>query len=207
MSHRTRFSTLLAICGLVVLSVGCASKKYVRTEMESMDARTTDRIDDVQSQVETNQTALDSQDERIGEASTTAQEALDRAVAAGKLAEGKFLYETILSDDRIRFEFNQAELPPDGEIALDEFAARIKEENANVFVEIQGHTDSVGDAAYNFQLGEQRAESVRRYLSKGHGLPLHRMSVISYGETAPIADNDTPDGRSRNRRVSLVVLK
>lgn len=207
MSHRTRFWTLLAVCGLVVLSIGCASKKYVRTEMESMDARTNDRIDDVQSQVETNQTALVDQDEKIADLSTTAQEALDRAVAAGKLAEGKFLYETILSDDRVRFGFNQAELGPDAEMALDEFAAQIVAENANVFVEIQGYTDSVGDAAYNLRLGEQRAEAVRRYLSQGHGLPLHRMSVISYGESAPIADNDTPDGRARNRRVSLVVLK
>ena len=206
MNSESRFWLHLALCGLILVSVGCASKKYVRTEMEGMDARTTERIDDVQSQVEENQTELVAQDERIDELSVTAQEALERAVAAGKLAEGKFLYETILSDDRVRFGFNQSELSPEGQMALDEFAERIMAENANVFVEIQGHTDSVGDAEYNLQLGEQRAEAVRRYLSRGHGLPLHRMSVISYGESAPIADNDTPEGRSANRRVSLVVL-
>ena len=206
MNSESRFWLHLALCGLILVSVGCASKKYVRTEMEGMDARTTERIDDVQSQVEENQTELVAQDERIDELSVTAQEALERAVAAGKLAEGKFLYETILSDDRVRFGFNQSELSPEGQMALDEFAERIMAENANVFVEIQGHTDSVGDAEYNLQLGEQRAEAVRRYLSRGHGLPLHRMSVISYGESTPIADNDTPEGRSANRRVSLVVL-
>ena len=206
MKTKARFWIHLALCGLVLISVGCASKKYIRTEVEGMDARTTERIDDVQSQVEANQTALDSQDVRIDEVSVTAQEALDRAVAAGKLAEGKFLYETILSDDRVRFGFNQSELSPEGQMALDEFADRIMAENANVFVEIQGHTDSVGDAEYNLELGEERAEAVRRYLSRAHGLPLHRMSVISYGESAPIADNDTPEGQSANRRVSLVVL-
>ena len=56
-------------------------------------------------------------------------------------------------------------------------------------------------------VGEKRAEAVRRYLSRAHKLPLHRMSVISYGESAPIADNATREGRGQNRRVSLVVLK
>ena len=152
-------------------------------------------------------TAIEGQDARIGEASGTAQEALERAMAAGKLAEGKFLYETVLSDDRVRFEFNRAELSPEAEMALDEFAAGVKAENANVFIEIQGHTDSTGPEDWNLRLGEMRAESVRRYLSQSHGMPLHRMSVISYGETAPIADNSTPEGRSRNRRVSLIVLQ
>lgn len=206
MNHSARFWTHVTLCGLLLVSIGCASKKYVRTEVEGVDARTTERIDDVQSQVEANQTAIDAQEVRIDEVSVTAQEALERAVAAGKLAEGKFLYETILSDDRVRFGFNQSELSPEGQMALDEFAERILAENANVYVEIQGHTDSVGEAEYNLRLGEERAEAVRRYLSRAHGLPLHRMSVISYGESAPIADNDTPEGRAINRRVSLVVL-
>ena len=56
-------------------------------------------------------------------------------------------------------------------------------------------------------LGEKRAEAVRRYLSREQGLPLHRMSIISYGESEPIADNSTAAGRAHNRRVVLVVLQ
>ena len=56
-------------------------------------------------------------------------------------------------------------------------------------------------------LGEQRAEAVRLYLNAQHGLPLHRMSLISYGESAPVADNGTHQERALNRRVALVVLQ
>ena len=52
----------------------------------------------------------------------------------------------------------------------------------------------------------RQAEAVRRYLNMQHGIPLHRMSVISYGESSPVTDNDTKEGRAQNRRVSLVVL-
>jgi len=92
-------------------------------------------------------------------------------------------------------------------MGLDEFAAGLKDENANVFIEIQGHTDATGPEAYNMKLGEQRAEAVRRYLSQAHGLALHRMSIISYGETSPLEDNASREGRAVNRRVALVVLK
>ena len=91
--------------------------------------------------------------------------------------------------------------------ALDDFAERAKEANLDVFVEIQGHTDSTGSEEYNRKLGLERAEAVRRYLNHGHGFALHRLSVISYGESEPAVDNDTRENRSRNRRVVLVVLK
>jgi outer membrane protein OmpA-like peptidoglycan-associated protein len=65
----------------------------------------------------------------------------------------------------------------------------------------------VGSETYNEELGLLRAESVRRYLNQKHGFPLHRINVISYGESAAIADNTSRDGRSQNRRVALVVLQ
>ncbi len=68
----------------------------------------------------------------------------------------------------------------------------------DVYVEIQGHTDSTGSEAYNQQLGLERAEAVRRYLSRGHGFALHRLSVVSYGESEPAVDNDTRENRSRS---------
>ena len=83
----------------------------------------------------------------------------------------------------------------------------MSERNEEVFIEIQGHTDSIGSEKYNLRLGEARAESVRRYLNSQHGLPLHRLSVISYGESAPLTDNETREDRAQNRRVALVVLK
>ena len=206
-----RNTILVAAVALLALAfAGCATKEYVQGEV----ATVTTRVDGVETQVETAQTQIKDHDSRLQQnasatqaASKTAQEALDRAMAAGKLAEGKFLYETVLSDDKVRFGFNEAELSAEAKAALDAFAAQIKEQNKNVFIEIQGHTDSIGDEEYNARLGEKRAEGVRRYLSLQHGMALHRMSVISYGESAPVADNGNREGRTQNRRVVLVVLQ
>jgi outer membrane protein OmpA-like peptidoglycan-associated protein len=193
-----------------VLATGCASKKRVKTlekDVETKVGATNQRVDDVEGQVEETQTRLDEHGRRIDATSKTAQEALDRAIAAGKLAEGKFVFETVLSDDKVRFGFDDTELSDTARQALDAFATQLKSENSNVYIEIQGHTDSVGNDDYNLRLGEQRAESVRRYLNSQHGVALHRMSVISYGETAPVTKEKGRDARAQNRRVVLVVLQ
>jgi peptidoglycan-associated lipoprotein len=209
MNRNRSMIVLAAAASLALVASGCATKKYVAGEVAGVNTR----VDGVQTQVEDAQTKLKDHEGRITKnaadtatASKTAQEALDRAVAAGKLAEGKFLYETVLSDDKVKFGFDKAELSPEAKAALDDFAAKLKGDNRNVYVEIQGHTDNVGSDEYNFQLGEKRAEAVRRYLSL-KGVPLNRMSTISYGEAEPVADNSTRDGRNQNRRVVLVVLQ
>lgn len=200
--------TLIApLVALLLVTGACASKNYVRQTVEESESRTTRTTDVLQSQIERDQTKLAQHEEQMASISSTAGDALERAIAAGHLAEGKFLFETILSDDKIRFGFDKTELTPEGVEALAEFAAELKSRNENVFIEIQGHTDATGSEDYNVKLGEKRAENVRRHLSKEHGIALHRMSVISYGESAPIADNSTREGRSLNRRVGLVVLK
>lgn len=143
----------------------------------------------------------------IAQLSKTAQEALDRASAAGKLAAGKLVYEVVLTDDTLKFKTKSAELGKEAMAALDDFAAKLKGDNKDVFVEIQGHTDSRGEAAFNMRLGEERAQAVRRYLNMKGGIPLHRMAAISYGESEPVASNMNKEGRSKNRRVVLVVLQ
>jgi len=193
----------VSMAALLMGTTGCATKKYVRQETGAVGTR----VDNVQGQVEEAQTRLNTHERQIGEVSTTAQEALKRAQEAGKLAEGKFLYETVLTDDKVKFGFDTSDLSPEAQSAIDEFAGQLKNENKNVYIEIQGHTDSVGSETYNEELGLLRAESVRRYLNQKHGFPLHRINVIFYGESAAIADNTSRDGRSQNRRVALVVLQ
>lgn len=192
---------------------GCATRKYVDRQVAEQVAAVQQRVDGVQAQVEQTQSRLQEHDTRISDntaaaqaASRTAQEALERAVAAGKLAEGKLLFETLLSDDQVKFGLDSSTLSEGARSALQELADRLKADNQNVYLEIQGHTDNVGNEDYNLRLGERRAEAVRRFLSS-QGIPLHRMSVISYGESAPIADNKTREGRATNRRVAIVVLK
>jgi outer membrane protein OmpA-like peptidoglycan-associated protein len=210
--------TWLAVLAIVAFSaMGCASRKFVRSEVDQAvteaETRTAEKVSSLTSQVEETQselaatrTQVDQHEGEINELSKTAQEALERALAAGKLAEGKLLSETVLANDLVRFGFERAELTDDAKKALDEFAQTLKNEDRGVYIEIQGHTDSSGSEDYNLELGEERAEAVRRYLNKEHSLPLHRMSVISYGEAAPTYDNKDRDGRMQNRRVVLVVL-
>lgn len=201
---RTRsFAVVFGLIAALTATTGCATKKYVRQETGVVSTR----VDDVQGQVEEAQTRLDTHDRQIGETSRTAQEALQRAQEAGKLAQGKLLYETVLSDDKVKFGFDTSDLSPEAEAALDQFASQLTGENKNVYIEIQGHTDSVGSEKYNEELGLLRAEAVRRYLNQKHSIPLHRINVISYGESAAVADNGTREGRSQNRRVALVVLQ
>ena len=205
-----RWALGAAVLPLCLIVTGCATKKYTRETVSSETAPINARIDDVEGQVEETQTRLDNQGRElrgeIGTVSKTAQEALQRAEEAGKLAEGKFLYETVLTDDKVRFGLESSEISDEAKAALDEFAAQLKEQNRDVYIEIQGHTDATGPETYNEQLGLERAEAVRLYLNKQHGIPLHRMNVISYGESAPLADNASREGRSQNRRVALVVL-
>ena len=79
------------------------------------------------------------------------------------------------------FKLNSDDLSDSAKGELDSLASRLKADNRNVFLEIEGHTDSSGPEAFNLVLGQRRAESVRRYLNGNHSIPLHRMSVITYG--------------------------
>jgi outer membrane protein OmpA-like peptidoglycan-associated protein len=217
LSGRLTTPCILALTVALAAS-GCATKKFVRSELDQTvtesEQRTGERITDVEGRLEENQSAInqnraqiDAQGEQIETLSKTASEALDRAVAAGRLAEGTLLSEMVLSDDSVSFEFDRAELSDIGKQALAAFAEPLKEQNSGVYLEIQGHTDSTGSEEYNYRLGQQRAEAVRRQLNQVHGFPLHRMSVISYGEDEPAHDNTSREGRAKNRRVVIVVLR
>ena len=168
----------LAVLGLG--ASGCASHQFVRDQVAVVE-------------------------EHTQKVEGAAGEALDRANAAHKLAEGKFLYEVVLSDDSVKFPVDKHALSPEAAQRLDELVGRLKTDNHNVYLEIQGYTDSTGTADYNEKLGEERAEAVRRYLNE-QGVALNRMATISYGMDKPVAPNDTREGRAQNRRVAIVVL-
>ena len=72
-------------------------------------------------------------------------------------------------------------------------------------LQISGHTDNVGDAQQNLVLSKKRAEAVKKFLA-GHGVDALRLSVLYFGESMPVASNDTPEGRQKNRRVEMVII-
>jgi len=206
---RVRSGSKSLVVGALLLGIvglgGCATKRYVGEEVSKSSAASEKRISEVQTQVEAAQSRVREHDTHLAELDKSTRDALERAEAAGKLAEGKFVYSLVLSDDAVKFPVNHHELSKDAQAKLMEFAEKLKGENKNVYLEIQGHTDASGDKEYNYKLGEERAEAVRRYLSK-QGIALNRMSTISYGEEDPVAKNTSRKGRAQNRRVVVVVL-
>ena len=184
--------TLIAVGSLTL--GGCATQKFVRTQVGAVDAK-----------VQTQQGALQTHETRLGELDRTTREALQRADAAGKLAEGKFLYEMVLSDDSVKFPASGAELSSEAKTRLMDLALKMKSENKNIYLEIQGYTDNIGSKPGNMRLGEARAEAVRRFMNQ-QGVALNRMSTISYGDESPAASNATRAGRAQNRRVVVIVL-
>ena len=178
---------VMLLAAVIVSASGCATQSYVDESVARLEAR------------------LDEQNERINELTETSHQALERATEAGVLAQGKFLYTVVFTDDEITFDTNKSTLSDDTQSWLSKLAGDLKADNKNVYLEIQGHTDSTGSAQYNQQLGLQRAESVRRHLHT-QGVALDRMATISYGEDTPAEPNSTTDGRALNRRVEIVVL-
>jgi len=104
----------------------------------------------------------------------------------------------------VNFDFNKSDIRPDSRPVLDE-AAEILRANPSVRISIEGHTDAIGSDAYNEQLSVRRAEAVFRYLVN-RGVAPERLEVVGYGESRPIADNATEEGRAQNRRVELHIL-
>lgn len=201
MAVRPRTLMVGAALATAFAVTGCATEKYVNTHVAAVDTK----IDTAQSEADAQKLKIAEHDQMLASMDRTTREAYQRAEAAGKLAEGKFLYNVTLQDDGYKFKTNKYALTDDEKSKLTELAGKLKQDDKNVYLEIQGHTDATGTADYNLQLGEERAEAVRLFLNE-QGVALNRMNTISYGETAPVADNKSKAGRSQNRRVQIVVL-
>lgn len=103
------------------------------------------------------------------------------------------------------FDTNKATIKPVSFALLNDVASALKD-NPKIKVEVQGHTDSQGNDAFNMKLSQKRAESVRAYVA-GRGISKDRMTAKGYGEDVPIADNRTDVGRGQNRRVEFVITE
>jgi outer membrane protein OmpA-like peptidoglycan-associated protein len=105
--------------------------------------------------------------------------------------------------DNVLFDFDKTAIKPDGAKILDRLVAFLKE-NPEKKADLEGHTDSVGTDKYNQGLSERRTASVMDYLTK-RGIDASRISMKGFGETKPIADNKSAEGRAKNRRVEIKV--
>jgi outer membrane protein OmpA-like peptidoglycan-associated protein len=116
------------------------------------------------------------------------------AAPAAKHASLKWVY----------FDFNKATITPKATAILDETVKSMKE-NPAAKLELSGHTDAKGTDAYNQKLSEQRTNAVQQYLVS-KGVPASRIKVMSFGESQPVSDNKTDQGRASNRRVEVKII-
>ncbi|MDT4869193.1 Outer membrane porin F [compost metagenome] len=107
----------------------------------------------------------------------------------------------------LHFAFDSSKIDARDKDQLDTIANRLKGEAAGTELNISGHTDSVGSDAYNQKLSERRANAVASYLVDSGISASSIKSVTGYGETQPVADNSTSDGRAQNRRVEIQIKR
>jgi len=226
------WKNLFVLVPVALVAVGgtaCASKKFVRTSVGEVNDKVDSMgrsIEETQERTRKNEGRISDVDQKAQAAGTSAKMANDAAAAAhsaandannkaldagGKVeaidkASRRLVYEVVLSEDSGNFKFGKTELPEEAKIKIDEMVSQLKQDPKNIYIEIEGHTDNVGDKAINQKIGLERAAAVQRYLYEQYQVPLHKMSVISYGDEKPIAPNKTKEGRSQNRRVVIKVL-
>ena len=203
-------------------ATGCATKKFVRGEVGQVNEKVeglSGQLEETQERTRKNEARIGEVDQKADSAGKSATEARSaaaaadqKAVQAAQRAEAvdqatrRLVFEVVLSEDQGNFRFGRSDLPDEAKARIDEMVGQLKTDPKNVFIEIEGHTDSVGANSFNEGLGMERAESVKRYLYEAHQVPLHKINVISYGEEKPVAPNNTRQGRAQNRRVVIKVL-
>ena len=221
-----KYLMIVPVVALAAGTTGCATKKFVRTEVGAVNEKVTtltSRVEENEQRIKAVDTKVDQvdqkYDQRVGQVdqkATAAGQSATQAAQAAKDVDGKLttfeansrklVYGLVLNEAQGGFKFAKAALPDEAKAQLDKLVANVAADPKAVFFEIEGHTDSTGAATTNELIGLERAEAVKRYLYEQHHVPLHKISVISYGETKPVDSNGTRAGRARNRRVEVKVL-
>jgi outer membrane protein OmpA-like peptidoglycan-associated protein len=220
----------LTLGGLVIAGLpACATKGFVRTRVQEVNARVdtlTQSVEETQERTRRNEGAIKDTDQKAQAAQAAADQASQAATAAGSdakvagtkagevavktdaidKASKRLVYTVVLSDDEGQFKFGKTALPDEAKAKIDGIVNQLKADPKGAYLEIEGYTDSVGGKVINERIGLERAENVKRYLFEQHQIPLHKMNVISYGEANPVASNKTAVGRAQNRRIVIRVL-
>ena len=219
------------LCKVSILAVaiaglsGCATKNYVKNQT----APIIDQTNELNDKTAANNRAIHDTDERAtagitkaqgaadsatqnaqtaqqaaGTAETAANDAVHRADSLASVVAGLDNYQPI-GNVSVTFGFDKSVLTKDDKEQLDTFAGTLTSAKSYI-VEVTGGTDSTGDANYNYQLSQRRADSVVQYLAAKYSIPAHRFYLIGIGKDKEVADNSTREGRAKNRRVDIRLL-
>src|SRR5579864_4226857 len=221
--NRTSLTVLLAM-GLAA-SVGCASKNYVRqqttplinktNELDDLTAKNSKDIKDVDARA---QAGIQAVNAKTADVEQKAQAAGQSAQSAQQLADTAnqrvgVLTNTVANLDNyrpvaetsVKFGFNKDNLTPKAKEALDQLAGTISSTKGYI-IALEGSTDSVGPADYNYDLSQRRANAVIQYLASKYNVPAHKIYVIGLGKDKPVESNKTSEGRADNRRVDVRLM-
>jgi OmpA-OmpF porin, OOP family len=215
----------LASAFVIAFTVGCSTKNYVRSQTTPIIQQT----NDLDSKTAADHRAIVDTDERaktgIAGAQTAADTADQHAVAAGQSADtankaAQEAYNRVdtltgvvanldnykqLSDVSVTFAFDKYVLTSADKAQLDDLAANLT--SARGFIlELTGGTDSVGDASYNYQLSQRRADAVANYLQAKYKIPPHKFYLVGIGKDQQVASDSTAAGRAKNRRVDIKLM-
>jgi outer membrane protein OmpA-like peptidoglycan-associated protein len=222
MKH-TGFALIVVVA--VGLTTGCATKNYVRQqvtplvnktdELDQMTAKNSRDIRDVDARaqagiqdVQAKAAAADQKAQTAGQQADQAQSLASQTATGVNRLTGVVSnldnYQSVV-DTSVHFGFDRAELTAKAKEALDELGAEVAKQK-HYIIEVEGGTDSVGDAAYNYQLSQRRADAVIQYLVTNYQIPAYRIYVIGLGKDKPASSNKTSEGRSDNRRVEVRLM-
>lgn len=220
-----RASLVIMLAASMVATVGCASKNYVRqqttpiinktNELDDLTAQNTKSIKDVDAraqsgiqQVTTAAEAADQKAQAAGQQAATAQTSADNAVhrvdALSDAVANLDNYRTV-SESAVHFGFDKDFLTKDAKDELDKLATSVPNTKGYI-ITVEGGTDAVGPADYNYGLSERRASAVIQYLGSKYDIPAHKIYVIGLGKDKPVDDNKTREGRAANRRVNVRLM-
>jgi len=221
--NRTSLVVLLATS--MAATVGCASKNYVRqettplinktNELDDLTAKNTNAIKDVDARAqagiqqvtakaaEVDQKAQAAADQ-AGQAQTQADNAVHRVDSLQSTVANLDNYR-VVTETAVQFGFDKDNLTKASKEALDQLATNVPNTKGYI-IAVEGGTDSVGDAEYNYALSQRRADAVVQYLASQHNIPAHKIYLIGLGKDKPVESNKTRDGRAKNRRVDIRLM-
>jgi OOP family OmpA-OmpF porin len=220
-----RASLVIMLGASMLATVGCASKNYVRqqttpiinktNELDDLTAQNTKSIKDVDAraqagiqQVTAAAAAADEKAQAAGQQAAQAQTSADNAAhRVGVLSDAVANLDNyrIVSESAVHFGFDKDFLTKDAKDELDKLATAVPDTKGYI-ITVEGGTDAVGPADYNYGLSERRASSVIQYLGSKYNIPAHKIYVIGLGKDKPVDDNKTREGRAANRRVNVRLM-
>jgi OmpA-OmpF porin, OOP family len=222
---KSAFAVAFASAFVIVFTVGCSTKNYVRSQTTPIIQQT----NELDTKTAADHRAIVDTDERaktgIAGAQSAANTADQHALAAGQSADAanksaQEAYNRVdslsgvvanldnykqLSDVSVTFAFDKYVLTAADKAQLDDMAAKLSSTRGYILA-LTGGTDSVGDAAYNYQLSQRRADAVANYLQVKYNIPPHKFYLIGIGKDQQVASDSTAAGRAKNRRVEIKLM-